>query len=99
MCMERESKYRQRASSSKLNECYSRQVAKYEQRNGGRGQVAGNRASCTPQGSTDRQRKAGTFRMTGNWMIRVPVVDKKGGERQESPESKCKLFLIVLLFS
>ena len=77
MCMERESKYRQRASSSKLNECYSRQVAKYEQRNGGRGQVAGNRASCKPQGSTDRQRKAGTFRMTGNWMIRVPVVDKK----------------------
>ena len=78
--MERKSKYRQHVSSSKLNECYSRQVARYEQRNGGRGQVAGNQASCKPQGSIDRQRKAGTFRMTGNWMIRVPVEAKKVGK-------------------
>ena len=98
MCMERKSKYRQYVSSFKLNKRYSRQVARYKQRNGGRGQVAGNHVSCKPQGSIERQRKAGTFRMTGNWMIRVPVADKKGGERQESPESKCNLFLIVILF-
>ena len=80
MCMERESKYRQRASSSKLNECYSRQVAKYEQRNGGRGQVAGNHASCKQRGFMGRQRKSGTGRLKGNhtfWAISVLEADKE----------------------
>ena len=34
--------------------CYSRQIAQYEQRNGGRGQVAGNHASCKQWRSSGR---------------------------------------------
>ena len=59
---------------------YSRQVARYEQRNGGRGQVAGNHAPCKQWGSIGRQRKAGTSRLTGNHtfqVISVRVADKE----------------------
>ena len=48
--------------------------------------MARNHTACTQQGSTGRQRKAGTFRLTANhifWVIRVQAA-KKGEERQES---------------
>ena len=64
------------------------------ERAGGTGQVAGNHASCNQQGCMGRQ--AALSRLTGNhtcWKA-----DKnKGKERQESPASKCNLFLIMLL--
>ena len=47
--------------------------------------MTGNPASHKQCGSIDRQRKADTFRLTGNhtfWVLRVPVTDKercKGG--------------------
>lgn len=68
----------------------SRQIARYEQRKGGRGQVAGNHAPCKQQGSMGRQSKAGISRSTGNHtpgVISVLEADKEMWERWESPAS------------
>ena len=62
--------------------CCSRQVARYERRKGGRGQVAGNHASCKQRGSLGRQRKAGTSRLTGNhtfWGDQCPGSRQRNG--------------------
>lgn len=46
--------------------CYSRQVVRCEQRNGGRGQDPGNHRSCKQRESIGRQRKARISRLTRN---------------------------------
>ena len=59
--------------------CYNRQVARYQQRKGGKGQVAGNCTSCKQRGSMGKQRKAGTPRLTGNHTF---WGNKRPGDRQ-----------------
>ena len=79
--------------------CYNRQVARYEQRNAGRGQVAGNHASCKQRGSMGRQRKAGTSRLTGDHTFSVISVLEAHKERWIKVEclaSECNLLLIML---
>ena len=76
-CGPQEDSYTLRVAASY---CYSRQVARYEQRIGGRGQVAGNYTACKQRGSTGKQRKAGTSRLTGNhtfWVMSILEADKE----------------------
>ena len=59
------------------------QVARYEQTNGDRDQVAGNHAACKQQGSIGRENKAEIFRLIGNWVIGSEQKTKtvgKGGD-------------------
>ena len=46
-----------------------KQTAIYEQRKWGSGQMAENHTSCNQPEPLDRQRKAGTSRLTGNHMF------------------------------
>ena len=78
--------------------CYSKQVARCEQRTGGRGQVARTHASCKQQGCQGRQEKE-----PPDWQETTPSgrqvswkQTKKGGERLEFPVSECNLLLIKL---
>ena len=87
-------------SSGGSSQCYSRQVARYEQRKAGTGQVAGNHASCKQwgvHGRTQKSRNPQTVRKRHilGWEVSWRQT-KKGGARQESPASECNLLLIML---
>ena len=78
-------------------QCYNRQVARYEQRKGvqSRWHKTTHSVKVRVHG---RQKKAGPFRLTESYTLWGAMCPggKEGGKRQESPELKCNLLLLVL---